>query len=86
MAIKDIDDAKQQERERAKKRLAKRLETLGAISVDATYPLEVFKPLSGLNDWALRQARRAGLRVLTLGRCRFVRGCDFHEFLANVEK
>jgi hypothetical protein len=57
--------------------------TLGPINDGEVYPLEVFKARSGLSDWAMRQARRAGLRVITQGSRRFVRGIDWSEYLAG---
>jgi len=56
---------------------------LGVILADATYPLPEFQRLSGLGEAALRKARRQGLTVTTIGRRRFVRGADFHEFVGN---
>ena len=59
---------------------------LAPLSSTEIYPLEIFKRRSGLDAWALRQARRNGLRVLTIGRRRFVRGCDFAEYLDQIAK
>jgi hypothetical protein len=57
---------------------------LAPLSSSEIYPLEVFKRRSGLDAWALRQARRNGLRVLTIGRRKFVRGSDFADYLEKV--
>jgi hypothetical protein len=57
---------------------------MAPLSVHEVYPLEIFKRRSGLDDWALRQARRNGLRVLTVGRRRFVRGSDFAVYLDQI--
>ena len=64
-------------------KISPRVQTLGSISVDAIYPLEVFKALTGLAGWALRQARRAHppLRIVKVGRRSFVRGSDFAAYL-----
>jgi hypothetical protein len=56
---------------------------LGPISSEQVYPLEVFAKLTGLGAWGMRKARRAGLKVKTVGRRRYVRGIDWHEFLAE---
>ena len=56
---------------------------LGPILVDAVYPLEIFKRLSGQSVWGLRQAKRRGLRVRTCGRRSYVIGRDWAEYLAN---
>jgi hypothetical protein len=57
---------------------------LAPISVHEVYPLKVFKQRSGLDSWALRKAKRAGLRVFAVGRRRYVRGSDFAEFLGQL--
>ena len=53
----------------------------GVISRDEVYTLDELQQRLRLGAWALRQARRAGLRVLRIGRCAFVRGSDVMEFL-----
>jgi hypothetical protein len=58
--------------------------SLGAVSVHEVYPLPVFKQLTGLGGWALREARRAGLPVAKVGRCSYVRGQDFADYLEKV--
>lgn len=57
---------------------------LAPLSVHEVYPLEVFKQRSGLDAWALRQARRNGLRVVTIGRRRFVTGADFVAYIEQI--
>lgn len=57
---------------------------LSAISIHEVYPLEVFKQKVGLAGWALRQATRSGLSVAKVGRRRFVRGCDFADYLGRL--
>ncbi len=59
---------------------------LGAVSTSEVYPLEVFKRLTGLDTWAIRRARRDGLRVVKVGRRQYVRGSSFAEFLAGREE
>lgn len=58
-------------------------QALGAIESAAVYPLPEFQRLSGLGEAALRKARRQGLSVTTIGRRRFIRGADFHEFIGK---
>ncbi len=58
---------------------------LAPISSAETYPLEIFKKLTGQGDWAMRQLRRAGLKVRKVGQRSYVRGSDWHEFLAREE-
>lgn len=58
---------------------------LGPISVDESYPLPVFQQLTGLSVWALRIARRKGLRVRKVGNRKFVSGADWAAFLETRE-
>lgn len=58
-------------------------EGLGVIEAASTYPLPLFKRLTGLSDHALRQARRRGLKVRRSGRRRYVCGADFQQFLTG---
>lgn len=58
-------------------------QSLGAIESAAVYPLPEFQRLSGLGEAALRKARRQGLTVTAIGRRRFIRGTDFHEFIGK---
>ena len=39
---------------------------LGSISADESCPLDIFKARNGLSDWAMRMARRQGLKVALL--------------------
>ncbi len=55
--------------------------TTGPIEADALYPMAEFQSRSGLGEWALRQARRAGLPVLRLHGRAFIRGSDFHAYV-----
>lgn len=56
-----------------------------AVSNIATYSLAEFAKAAGLNADAVRAARRRGLRVLTIGRSRFVRGADWEQFLLSQQ-
>lgn len=51
------------------------------IHSSAVYSLQDFQAITGLGDAALRQARRKGLPVATIGRRKYVRGGDFHAYL-----
>jgi hypothetical protein len=55
-----------------------------SIHPDVAYPLPAFKVATGLGDKALRQARRAGLRILYLHGRGFVRGSDFLSYLDRI--
>ena len=59
--------------------------TLGAISTAETYPLPIFRRLTGLSDWAMRQAKRRGLKIKTVGRRKYVRGSDWETYLSGLE-
>lgn len=60
---------------------------LGALSVHEVYPLEVFKRLSGLGGWAMREALREGLVVVKVGRRQYVSGRAFANYLeAKADK
>ncbi len=53
------------------------------ISATESYGLAEFKRRTQLGDWALRQAKRAGLRVIHVGGRAFIRGRDWHRFLGQ---
>ena len=53
----------------------------GVIEPANLYTLNELKKRTHLGDWAIRQARKAGLRVRTIGNGRFVFGRDFQEFV-----
>ncbi len=55
--------------------------TPGLIHSLEVYRLDEFQRRAGLGEWAMRQARRAGLKTLRIGARRYVRGADFQEFL-----
>lgn len=67
------------------KKQSVRSKNTGAIFCDGIYPLPVFKKLTGLADWALRTARRSGLRMVQVGNRRFVRGSDWFDYLGTIE-
>ncbi len=53
----------------------------GQIEPQTLYSLEEFKQVSGMGSWALRQARKAGLKMLKIGNRKFVKGQSFIDFL-----
>tara|TARA_R110002049_G_scaffold292498_2_gene477057 strand:- start:2630 stop:2866 length:237 start_codon:yes stop_codon:yes gene_type:complete len=53
----------------------------GQIEPQTLYSLEEFKQVSGMGNWALRQARKAGLKMLKIGNRKFVKGQAFIDFL-----
>lgn len=64
---------------------AKASPQLGAIRADETYPLPLFQRLTGLSAWALRTARREGLKMRTVGRRRYVIGADWLTYLQQQD-
>ncbi len=58
--------------------------TPGLIEPDVLYTLGELKRRTRLGDWAVRQARKTGLRVRKVGNTRFVFGRDFHRFIEEV--
>jgi hypothetical protein len=63
----------------------KELPTLGEIRGDVVYPLPVFQRLSGLSAWALRQARKRGLRFRIVGRRKYIVGSEWLRFLETAD-
>lgn len=57
---------------------------VGEIEPDKLYSLEAFKKASGLKDWALRSARKAGLKMHQAGNRKFVKGQDFIDYLESL--
>lgn len=53
----------------------------GVIDAAASYTLSEFRRRTGLGSYAFRQARAAGLRVVEVGRKRYVLGADWLRFL-----
>jgi len=60
-------------------------ERLGVISTNELYPIQLFKNLTGLSDWAFKRAQRRGLKVRRVGRRRYIRGEDWAAFLSTIE-
>lgn len=56
---------------------------VGVIRADEIYTLAEFAARARLGRYALRQAKRAGLKIITVGGKSFVRGADFFEWLAD---
>jgi hypothetical protein len=57
-----------------------------SIDPQTLYALEEFKQVSGMGDWALRQARRAGLKMLKIGNRKYVKGQAFIDFLESTNE
>ena len=58
---------------------------VGPIESGVAYPISSFKRLAGWGDWAMREARKAGLKVRVVGNTRFVIGDDFLAFLRRED-
>jgi hypothetical protein len=56
---------------------------IGSISAHELYTLETLELRLGLGAWALRQARRRGLRVLRCGARGYVLGSDVIAYLTG---
>lgn len=54
---------------------------LGPISATEVYPLAVFSQLTGMNRYAIRNARRRGLVVKKIGVRSFVSGKSWLDFV-----
>ncbi len=54
------------------------------IHLNGIYPLEDFKKISGLGDFALRTARQNGLNVLRANGKAYVYGGDFLAYLKVI--
>lgn len=53
------------------------------IEPQSLYSLEEFKRVSGMGNWALRSARKAGLQMLKIGNRKFVKGQSFIDFIES---
>ena len=53
------------------------------IDAQQAYTVAEFKRRTGMADYAFKRARRDGLRVVEVGRKRYVRGVDW---LAHLER
>lgn len=51
------------------------------IRKDESYTVGEFRKRAGLGDYAYRRARKEGLRVVEIGKKRYVRGIDWLEHL-----
>jgi hypothetical protein len=60
--------------------------TPGVIRPDEVYTLEEFKGRVGFKDAALRAARRNSLKTLEAHGRKFVRGQDWIDYLARMQK
>ena len=56
----------------------------GLIEPNVLYTLGELKRRTKLGDWAVRKARRAGLKIRKIGNQRFVFGRDFHAFVEDI--
>jgi len=56
----------------------------GHVTADALYTLDEIQERLKLGQHALRQARRAGLKVRRIGRRAYVQGRDIISFIENV--
>lgn len=52
-----------------------------SIQSGGVYTLEQFKKLAGLQQCAYRNAVKKGLKTITIGRRKYIRGSDFLAFL-----
>jgi hypothetical protein len=57
--------------------------TPGVIRADEAYTVAEFRRRATLQRYALSQAQRAGLRIVAVGRKRYVLGADWLAFLAQ---
>ena len=57
---------------------------LGPIENGTSYPLDEFQRRTGLGAFALREAKKRGLRTIKAGARVFVRGDDFNTYLDQL--
>jgi len=67
--------------ERRAPRLAASPKAPGVIRADELYTLEELQQRLQAGEWALRMARRGGLRMLKLGKRKYVKGSEVIRFL-----
>lgn len=65
---------------------AQGIDDAGKIRADELYTLPELKRRLSLGDYAMRQARRAGLKVRTIGRRRYVMGADVLQWLSEQKE
>jgi len=53
----------------------------GVVSIHEIYTLGELNSRLGLGDWAVRQAKREGLKTARIGRCVFVTGREVLRYL-----
>lgn len=58
-------------------------QTPGVIDAPAAYTVAEFRRRTGMAQYAFRQARANGLRVVAVGKKRYVLGADWLAFLAK---
>jgi hypothetical protein len=56
----------------------------GPIAASEVYTLDDFKRRTRWSDAALRTAKRRGLMTFREGNIGFIRGADFHKYLAKI--
>jgi len=59
-------------------------QAIGQIEPQTLYSLEEFKQVSGMGSWALRSARKAGMKMLKIGNRKYVKGQAFVDFLEST--
>ena len=64
----------------------KQPQKLQPIERDKIYPLAVFAEHSGLGRHAMRAARKAGLKTITVGGRKYVRGEDFFRYVDSISE
>lgn len=61
-----------------------RHESPGVIRADEAYTIAEFRRRAGLGDYAFRQARGGGLRIIEVGKKRYVLGRDWLAYLERI--
>jgi len=57
-----------------------------SIQSGGVYTLDQFKNLAGLQNCAYRNAVKKGLKTITIGRRKYIRGSDFLAFLDKLAR
>lgn len=71
---------------RQQKRITRQLEEgRGPIERGKDYPIALFKQLTGLMDYAIRQRQQQGLKVRVIGNERRIIGDDWLDFMESQE-
>jgi len=58
----------------------------GVVNAHEVYTLPELQERLQLGEWAMRQARRSGLRMVKIGRRKYVKGADFLDYLDRQAK